>query len=100
MPFGPVNAPSFYSCMMGNLNKEWDDLFIERLQEYATSGKLVDDQLVTLRQEYIYLGVNKLYSGTKLIIDDIIIWSSTIAVVIVYFYVCAQCFKSIACQAR
>ena len=38
MSFGPVNAPSFYSCMMGNLKQEWDSLFIETLTTYTASG--------------------------------------------------------------
>ena len=73
MPFGPVNAPSFYSCMMGKLKKEWDSLFVERLHEYATSRKLLDGLQVTLRQDDIYLGGNKLYSGTKSIMNNILI---------------------------
>ena len=85
MPFGPVNAPAFYSCMMGNLKKEWDELFVERFQEYTTTGVLLDKQQITLRQDNTYLGNSKLYSGTKSINDDIIIWSSTIATVLVYF---------------
>ena len=59
MPFGPVNASSFYSCMMGNLKKEWDGLFVERLREYVTSGKLLEQQKITLQHSDIYLGVNK-----------------------------------------
>ena len=89
MPFGPVNAQAFYSCIMGNLKKEWDGLFVGRLREYATSGKLLEGQKVTLQQDDIYLGDNKLYSGTTSIIDNILIWSSTIATVLLYFeYVC------------
>ena len=32
IPFGPVNAPAFYSCMMGNFEVEWDTLFFETYQ--------------------------------------------------------------------
>ena len=58
---------------------------MERLREYATSGKLLEGQKVTMLHDEIYLGENKLYSGTKSIIDDILFLSSTIATVLVYF---------------
>ena len=32
MPFGPVNAPGFYSCMMGDFKKEWDSLFLSSVR--------------------------------------------------------------------
>ena len=28
MPFGPVNAPDVYTCMMGNFREKWDILFL------------------------------------------------------------------------
>ena len=78
IPFGPVNAPSFYSCMMGDLKKEWDALFLQKIESMATSIALLDGQLVTIKNDDIYLGPTKLYSVTKSIIDDILIWSSVI----------------------
>ena len=35
MPFGPVNDPAFYICMMGNFRDEWDALFLETMQALA-----------------------------------------------------------------
>ena len=32
MPFGPTNAPAFYSAMMKNMKDEWEGLFIEKLR--------------------------------------------------------------------
>lgn len=43
MPFGPVKVPSFYSCMMSNLNKDWDALFAE-MEELAISGDILDNK--------------------------------------------------------
>ena len=46
MPFGPVNAPAFYTCTMGNFKVEWDTLFIELMIKLATYGsKLGNDTL-------------------------------------------------------
>ena len=38
MPFGPTNAPVFYSTMMKKMKDEWDGLFIERLREFSSIG--------------------------------------------------------------
>ena len=40
MPFGTVNIPRFYSCMMGNFKKEWDALFVETMESIILSGKI------------------------------------------------------------
>ena len=32
-PFGPVNAPSFYMCMMENFKSAWGALFIQMVQD-------------------------------------------------------------------
>ena len=37
MPFGLVNAPAFYTCMMGNLKDECDDLFLKSITAFATA---------------------------------------------------------------
>ena len=38
MPFGPTNAPTFYSAMMKNMKDECDGLFIERLRKLSSIG--------------------------------------------------------------
>ena len=85
MPFGPVNAPSFYSCMMGQFKKEWDELFLEVMAMFASSGDLLDGCRVTMKNGDIFLENTKLYSGTKSIIDDVLIWCSNIACILEYF---------------
>ena len=47
MPFGPVNAPAFYTRMMGNFKVEWYALFIEILTSLAESGERLGGLLVT-----------------------------------------------------
>ena len=85
MPFGPVNAPGFYSCMMGNFKKEWDALFLEILKSYALSGKTIDNKKVHFTDGNIHLDSDRLYSGTKSIIDDVLIYCSNITCILIYF---------------
>ena len=85
MTFGPKNAPPFNTCMMGNLKKEWDLFFIETLQDYARNKTIVDNMTVTVVDEDIFVGGNQLYSGTKSTIDVILIWSSSIGSILIYF---------------
>jgi len=93
MPFGPVNAPSFYSCMMGNFKKEWDALFLEILEDYADTGKLLDGKSVRIVNGDIYIGITKIYSGTKSIIDDVLIWCSDIPCILIYFECVCRVFQ-------
>ena len=93
MHFGPVNAPPFYTCMMGNLKEEWNLFFIETLQDYAWNKKIVDNMTVTVVDEEIFVGGNQLYSGTKSIIDDILIWSSSIGYIFIYFECVCRVFQ-------
>ena len=80
MPFGPTNAPAFYTCMMGNFRDEWQLLFLQSLQEMTEIGQ----QLITIRNtDEIYLGDKRIYSGTKVIIDDILLWSTNLDLVLV-----------------
>ena len=89
MHFGPVNAPSFYLCMIGNFKSEWDSSFIKVLESYAATVKLIDGLKVHTSNGSIFLGPTQLYSGTKSIIDDILIWYSNIVFILIYFeYVC------------
>ena len=75
IPFGPVNAPSFYTCMMENLKTEWDALFHQCISELATSKTLLGGHTVTIEGKGILLEGLKINSGTKYIIDGILIWN-------------------------
>ncbi len=52
MPFGPRNAPAFYTCMMRIFKTEWEALFHSR---YPT---------------------NSSHLGSRVIIDDILLWAT------------------------
>ena len=42
MPFGPTNAPSFYTAMMKDLKYEWDKLLVVKLLKSSThDGKSI-----------------------------------------------------------
>ena len=89
MPFGPMNAPPFYTCMMGAFKIEWDLLFVELMTGYATTNSLLGGQKVTISDDIFYLDGVKATSGTKSIIDDVLIWSNNVEAVLLYFeYVC------------
>ena len=67
---------------MGSLKKEWDELFLEIMELYALSGEKVDNKTVEMRNGHIHLDSNRLYSWTKSIIDDVLIWCSNITCVL------------------
>ena len=60
IPFGPVNAPSFYFCMMEKLKKEWDILLAEIMESYDESGKDLECNKVHIVNGDIYLCTIKL----------------------------------------
>ena len=81
IPFGPTNAPAFYSAMMKNTKDEWDGLFIEKLRELSSvGGKIV---FISATME-IYIDSKKIATGTKIIIDNILLRSSNMSALFVY----------------
>ena len=84
MPFRPVNAPSFYTYMMGNFKVEQDALFLDSMKTLATPSTKLDGASITIHGDAIFLGDHKLNSGTCSIIDDILIWSSNISSILIY----------------
>ena len=73
MPFGPVNTPTFYICMMKIFREEWDRLVLEITKGFASSGIKLGDETVSIVGTIIKVGNVILHSGTKSIIDDILI---------------------------
>ena len=52
---------------------EWDSLFLETVIDLASNKKILDGKLVTNLDGIISVGQSKLHSGTKSIIDNILI---------------------------
>ena len=65
MPFGPVNAPPFYTFMMGLFKTEFDLLFVELITGYVTTNSLLGGPKVTISEDIFYLEGVKAISGTK-----------------------------------
>ena len=83
MPFGLRNVPLFYLYMMGNFEKDWDDLFFEVMNSHATKGNLIANKKVHITNGDIYSGSEKLYSGINSIIDNVLIWSiNTVSILV------------------
>ena len=81
MPLGPTNTPAFYSAMMKNTKDEWNGLFIEKLRELSSvGGKIV---FISATME-IYIDSKKIATGTKIIIDNILLRSSNMSALFVY----------------
>ena len=69
IPFGTMNAPSLYTCMMQDFHSEWDLLLILTICNTAEIGG--EPVRVTYTND-IYTGNRKTYSGSKGIIDNIL----------------------------
>jgi len=81
MPFGLMNAPAFYTCMMQDFREEWHTLFIITI----CSMKLIGGQVVKiLETDEIYLDGVKAHSEIKGIIDDILMWSTNLEYDVLY----------------
>ena len=82
MPFGPTKPPIIYNCMMGRLRIEWHALFLETVRKRKVIGSR------TVRVNYadeIYLNGTKNFSGSKVIIDYILTWSTNLELILIYF---------------
>ena len=93
MPFGPVNSPIFYTSMMGNFREEWDALFIEAMSSLAQSEERLDGELVTMCEDKIFVGADKLASSKRCIINHILICSSKYPC---YNHLFRMCVKNIS----
>ena len=91
MPFHPTNAPEFYSAMMKDFKDEWDALFLEFLQRLDVLDDA--DVVVTATTQEIFIGQAKIMSGSRTIIDDILLWCSNIPAILLYFECVCKIFQ-------
>ena len=77
----------------GDFKVEWDTLFLETMTDLANSGPKLDDDLVINRDGILSVGSSTLHSGTKSIIDDILIWSSNIPSILIYIECVCKLFQ-------
>ena len=73
MPFGPTNAPLFYSSIMRNFKDKWEELFIISVKALS----YIDGEPVHVTDSFeIFVGGKKITTGTKTIIDNILLYYS------------------------
>ena len=90
MPFGPMNAPAFYTYMMQQFRDEWDALFYLILNEM----KELNGQAIKVSPtNEVTLGGTAVQTGSKGIIDDILIWSTALPLVLTYFECVCKVFQ-------
>ena len=94
IPFGPTNAPSFYTAMMKDFKTECDDMFIILVTAMKTYNTLIIR--VDTNQDVI-IGEVKLVWGSKTIIDDILLWCDKKYLTLLLFTCVCEVFQSIEC---
>ena len=87
MPFQPMFAPRFYTCMIGKLRIEWHALFLKTVRNI----KSIDGMTVRV----IYLDNIKNFSGIKGIIGNILTWSTNLKLILIYFECECKVFEKI-----
>ena len=90
MPFGPTNAPPFYTAMMKKFKTEWDKLFVIR----ALALKLFNGKAISLQgSDTILIGTKSLIWGSKTIIDDILLWCDHKTLLLLYLKCVCEVFQ-------
>ena len=100
MHFLPVNTPVFHSCMIGNFNVEWVSLFLESMSLMASSNKKLDGKTISVIDNVVFVDNVELHSGTKSIIGDILIWSSNLPAILIYFECVCKVFQKYKVSLR
>ena len=86
MPFGPNNAPGFYSNITNKFKGKWDILFIETLRKIGT---FVNEQVTVTETDEVFIGDKNIISGSRGTIDDILLLCTKLQSILVYFeYLC------------
>ncbi len=95
MPFGPTNAPAFYTCMMNDFQQDWNLLFFTRLRTMPT----ISNTPVTVSSDNIISIANKrIELGSKVIIDDILLYSTNLDILLLYFDCICTTFSKYRCS--
>ena len=93
MPFGPTNAPAYYTFMMRGFQEEWTILFIIKVRELAATNPAIrvdqNDTIFWSDEEVVYGAIfdvtkeEKVVHGSRSIIDDILLWCNIQSLLIV-----------------
>ena len=92
VPFGPMNPPSFYTCIMSKLRIKHHTLFIVTLRKMKVFGSMT----VRATNAYkIYLSGIKIFSDSKGITENILIWYINLKLIMIYFKCVCKVFEKI-----
>jgi hypothetical protein len=91
MPFGPTNAPAFYTCMMTQFKTEWDADFILSLSQLP---EFANDKIHWGDFHVLHIGNRLQFTfGSKVIIDDILLFGMTSKYLIMFFESICKIFQ-------
>ena len=82
IPFGPKNAPSFYTAMMKDFQREWNTDFNSQATIDPPNPPIKNSPAVDV----------KVLHGTKIVIDDILLYSTNVFTLICYLSCVARVF--------
>ena len=90
MPFGPTNAPAYYTAMMNVFQTEWNILFLETVRRMDA----IDGRPVTVTEDgSVFISKKRISTGSKVIIDDILAWSNDLGVILIYLECICRVFQ-------
>ena len=85
MPLGPKNAPSFYTSMMKDFQQEWDaDFDSQSIVDNSNPPSMVTPSAPPPHSKIVH--------GSRIVIDDILLYSTNIHTFIRYFSCVARVF--------
>ena len=90
MPFGPTNAPAFYTCMMHDMQIDWDKLFIISI---GTLPEFKGKSVTKRDNNCISIGEITIMIGSKVIIDDILLFSTHLGALLIYLECICKVFQ-------
>lgn len=95
MPFGPTNAPSFYTCMMNDFQSDWTKLFYGIVRKLTTFH---DEPIQVLSNDDILISRKRIVIGSKIIIDDILLYSTHEPLLLLYLDCICRTFEKYRCS--
>lgn len=94
MPFGPTNAPTFYTCMMYEFKDDWVTLFFQRIASMST----IDNLPINVTNNKIHINNEEEVIDSKIIIDDILLFSTRISLLLIYLDCVCTVFQKYRCS--
>lgn len=95
MPFGPTNSPSFYTFMMNDFQSDWNKLFFETARGMNTiKGEVIE----VLANDTILISDKRVVIGSKIIIDDILLYSTHQQLLLLYLDCICKTFQKFRCS--